>query len=205
LGGIPPGNPGNGQDEIVDFSRSFVLRNGKFLPVNFERLIKQGDASQNIFLAPDDFIFLRPVDLPSVYVLGAVGGTVLPFSKDLTVGRVLITLGGPVKFAQEGRVVILRGSLSSPRIAQVDYQAIVKGRAHDIPLEPGDIVYVPFSPYRRAAQLVEELVDQFVRTTAVNQGSYWGAGGEQRNAGVGFQFGNTTGSGTINTGATPVP
>jgi protein involved in polysaccharide export with SLBB domain len=198
LGGVPTGN---GQDEVVDFSRSFVLRNGKFLPVNFERLIKYGDATQNIFLAPDDFIFIRPADIPSVYVVGAIGGAVLPFSRDLTVARALITLGGPVKFAQVGKVVILRGSLTSPRIAQVDYQAIVKGQAHDISLEPGDIIYVPFSPYRRAAQLVEELVDQFVRTTAVNQGSYWGAGGEQRNAGVGFQFGTTTGGGTINTGS----
>ena len=193
LGGI---TPGNGPDDAADYSRSFILRNGKFLPVDFERLIKHADASQNIYLAPDDFVYIRPTDIPSVYVLGAVAGTVVPYSKDLTLARAIITLGGPVRYAQISRVAILRGSLTSPKIAQVDYQAIVKGKAHDIPLEPGDIVYIPFSPFRRLAQLVEDLVDQFVRTTAVNEGSYLGAGREQ-NTGVGAVFGYNPGTGTF--------
>src|SRR6185295_7414910 len=33
LGGVPTA----GTDDAIDFSRSFVLRNGKFLPVDFER------------------------------------------------------------------------------------------------------------------------------------------------------------------------
>ncbi|HWN96225.1 MAG TPA: SLBB domain-containing protein, partial [Methylomirabilota bacterium] len=113
LGGLAAGN---GADDAVDYSRSFVLRNGSFLPVDFERLIKHADATQNIYLQPDDFVFVRPVDLPSVYVLGAVdGASTVPYSKDLTVARLIVTLGGPVKFAQVSRIVILRGSLTSPK------------------------------------------------------------------------------------------
>ena len=189
LGGL---TPGAGSDDSADLSRSFVLRNGKFLPVDFERLIKSGDAAQNIYLAPDDFVFIRPNDKPSVYVLGAVNGSVVPYSRDLTVATAILALGGPVKYAQQSRIVILRGSLSHPRVAQVNYLAIVKGKARDIPLEPGDIVYIPFTPYRMLAQLLEELVDQFVRTIAINEGSYLGAGSEQ-NVGVGVPFGGAGG------------
>jgi protein involved in polysaccharide export with SLBB domain len=166
-----------GVDDGVDFARSFVMRKGKLLPVDLARLIKQGDLSQNIYLAPDDFIFFRPVDLPSVYVLGAVGGpTILPYSGDLSVASAILSVGGTIKYAQQNKVVIIRGSLTQPQIAEVDYHSIVTGKARDLLLQPGDIVYVPFTPFRRVAQLAEEVLNQFVRTIAVNEGSYIGSG-----------------------------
>jgi protein involved in polysaccharide export with SLBB domain len=66
------GIPAAGADTAYDLSRSFVMRGGKRLPVNFERLFKQGDMSQNIYLEPDDFIFVRPADTANIYVMGAV-------------------------------------------------------------------------------------------------------------------------------------
>ena len=196
LGGLAAGN---GKDDAVDYGRSFILRDGRYLPVDFERLIKYADASQNIYLQPDDFIFIRPTDLPSVYVLGAVSGpTTVPYSKELTVARLIVTLGGAVKFAQVNRIVIVRGSLSAPKVAELDYLSIVKGKVRDIVLEPGDIVYVPFSPYRRLAQLAEELLNQFVRTIAVNEGSYV-AGGTAVGANVNLAAPALGGGGGIST------
>jgi protein involved in polysaccharide export with SLBB domain len=158
-------------DGGTDLSRSFVLRNGKRLPVDFDRLLRQGDLSQNIYLEADDFVFVRPSDLPNVYILGAVGAQIVPYSRDLTLARALISGGGPVKYSMPGRVAIVRGGLTEPMIAEVDYQAIVTGKAKDVRLEPGDIVYVPYSPLRRVAQLAEDILDQFVRTVAVNEGT----------------------------------
>lgn len=175
-GGETGGRGGRGRgidDGTADYSRSFVLRNGKRLPVDFERLLKGGDLSQNIFLEADDFIFVRPVELANVYLLGAVGAPqMFPYRRDLTVSDVLISAGGTVKYAQGGRVVIVRGGLTEPKIAMVDYQAIVTGKQVNVRLQPGDIVYVPYTPFRRLAQLVEEVVDQFVRTVAVNEATF---------------------------------
>ena len=141
--------------------------------MDFDRLLKGGDLSQNIFLEPDDFIFVRPVELANVYLLGAVGAPqMFPYRRDLTVSDLLITAGGTVKYAQGGRVVIVRGGLTDPKIAMVDYHAIVTGKQVNVRLQPGDIVYVPFTPFRRLAQLVEEVVDQFVRTVAVNEATF---------------------------------
>jgi protein involved in polysaccharide export with SLBB domain len=175
-GGVSPGSA----EEGVDFSRSFVMRKGKFLPVDFARLIKQGDLSQNIYLAPDDFIFFRPLELPNIYVLGAVASpNIVPYSRDLSVAAAILRVGGTVKYAQENKVVIIRGALAQPQIAEVEYQSIVTGKARNLLLEPGDIVYVPFTPFRRIAQLAEEVLDQFVRTVAANEGTFIGSGRKQ--------------------------
>src|SRR5262245_17763408 len=45
-------------DEAADLSRAFVLRQGKVLRVDFVRLLREGDMSQNIYLQPDDLVYL---------------------------------------------------------------------------------------------------------------------------------------------------
>jgi polysaccharide export outer membrane protein len=193
VGGVPSA----GVDDAVDLPKSFVLRDGRLVPVDFERLFKQGDLSQNIYLQPDDFIFLRPASIPSVYVLGAVGApAMLPHSRELTLAGAIIGAGGTIKYAQQNQVVIIRGGLTQPRIAQVDYKSIVTGKAKNIRLQPGDIVYVPFSPFRKIGQLAEDILDQFVRTIAVNEGVHIGDPNSP-NASLGF---NVLGAGGIGTG-----
>jgi protein involved in polysaccharide export with SLBB domain len=59
-------------EELADLKHSFVVRNGKLLPVNFDALLNKGDLSQNIYLQPDDFIYFAPAYAREVYVLGAV-------------------------------------------------------------------------------------------------------------------------------------
>src|ERR1700722_838608 len=43
-------------EEVADLKHSFVVRQGKCLPVNFRRLLIDGDLSQNIYLESDDFV-----------------------------------------------------------------------------------------------------------------------------------------------------
>ena len=54
---------------------------------------------------------------------------------------------GVVPDADLSHVAIVRGSLSQPQLTVVDYGAIIKGKVLDVALEPGDIVYVPNTPY----------------------------------------------------------
>ena len=48
------------------------MREGQLLSVDFYKLLRQGDLSQNIYLEPDDFVYLRSAVSRDVYVLGAV-------------------------------------------------------------------------------------------------------------------------------------
>jgi len=56
-------------EELADLKHSFVLRQGKLLPVNFNRLLNEGDLAQNIYLEPDDFVYVPAGTARDVYVL----------------------------------------------------------------------------------------------------------------------------------------
>jgi polysaccharide biosynthesis/export protein len=168
--GGPLSAPG-AADGVCDLQRSFLMRDGKLLPVDFDKLLRAGDMSQNIYLQPNDFIFLRSGITRNIYLMGAVAGPgVVPYRDDLTLAGAILASGGMLPYAQAGHVAIIRGSLAEPRIASVDYRAILKGKATDVRLEPGDIIYVSFVPWRKLAVLAEAVLDTFVQTVAANEG-----------------------------------
>ena len=159
-------------DELADFRRSFVLRGGKFLPIDFERLFQKGDLSQNIYLQPDDFIYFPTAASREVYVLGAVTEPrAVPYRQGMTVAAAVSSAYGTITGAYMHHVTVVRGSLSHPQIAVVDYKNVIRGQAADFTLEPGDIVYVPFSPYRYLYKYVQLAIDTFVSSAAINGGS----------------------------------
>ena len=159
-------------EELADLSRSFVIRHGKMLPVDFKKLLKQGDLSQNIYLAPDDFVYLPAARSREVYVLGAVQQPrPVPYSEGLSVVGAVASAYGTIKGAYMHHIVVIRGSLSEPQVAVVDYKDVIRGQAKDIALQPYDIVYVPFSPYRYLWKYVELAVNTFVSASAINAGT----------------------------------
>jgi polysaccharide export outer membrane protein len=159
-------------DELADLQRSFVIREGQLLPVDFQRLLRGGDMSQNIYLKPDDFVYLPSALSQDIYVLGAVRSPLtIPHSGQATIVSAVASAGGTIKHAYLSHVAIVRGSLAEPKIAIVDYKDIIQGKAPDIRLEPRDIVYVPFTPYRTLVKYGELIVHTFVRAVAINEGS----------------------------------
>ncbi len=162
--------PGSSED-FTDLKNSFVMREGRRLPVDLYQLLKLGDLTQNIYLQPDDFVYLRSAVARNVYVLGAVARpNIIPFAEKISLVTAIAGAGGPVPYAYQSHVAIVRGSLAEPKIAIVDYGTIVKGKTKDVLLEPGDIVYMPFAPYRQLAIFGDQILQQFVRTIALNEG-----------------------------------
>lgn len=191
-------------EELADLRHSFVVRQGQFLPVDFYRLLREGDMSQNIFLQPDDFVYVPSALAQEVYVLGAVRlPRVVAYADQLTLVSVLSRASGPAKYdflantdagpftkdAYLSHIAIVRGSLAAPQIAVVDYGAIVKGRATDVRLEPGDIIYVPNSPYTTLKRYLNMVINTFVTTVAANEGTR--AGGGAAGVGVSVPVGGT--------------
>lgn len=158
-------------EDLADLRHSFIVRHGQFLPVDFDRLLNKGDLSQNIYLEPDDFIYFAPAYTKQVYVFGAVvQGKPVPYTEGMTVAAAIAGAYGIVRDAYQYHVMVIRGSLAQPQAAVVDYRAIVEGRGHDIPLQPGDIVYVPFTPYRYIRKYIEIALNTFVSSVAINSG-----------------------------------
>ena len=184
-------------EELADLRHSFVVREGNFLPVDFHRLLREGDMTQNIYLQADDFVYVPSSLSQEVYVLGSVKiPRALPFSERMTLVSAIANASGPQRYdwlsqtdpgpftkdAHLSHIAIVRGSLATPQIAVVDYNDIVQGRAPDVRLEPGDIIYVPNSPYTQLKRYVNLILNSFVVTIAANEGSR--AGGGTGNVGV---------------------
>jgi len=161
-----------GTDEAGDLSRAFVIRQGRMLPVDFFKLLREGDMSQNIYLQPDDFVYLPSGRIGNVHVLGAVNlPRAVDYQNQMTLAQSVAQAGGPLRDAYPSHVAIVRGSLTQPKVAVIDFTAIMKGQSPDVLLEPQDIVYVPHSPYRVLTRYVDLILDTFARTIGVNEGA----------------------------------
>ena len=180
-------------EDLADLRQSFVIRNGERLPVDFEALLKRGDMSQNLYLQPDDFVYLPSATARDIYVLGAVRMPKAVGRQHRTLVAAIAQAGGAAKNAYLSHVGIVRGSMSDPKIAVVNYDDIVKGKAPDVILEPRDIVYVPYSPYRFLSKYWDLIMTTFVRAVAINEGAR-AASDEAGVTGVSIPIGITAGT-----------
>jgi polysaccharide export outer membrane protein len=178
-------------EDLVDYKKSFVLRKGKMLPVDFVRLSK-GDMRQNIYLQPDDYVYLAPGYSQEVHVIGAVGapGTI-PFTQGMTLISVIATAGGTFPGSYTRQVAIVRGSLQAPEIALVDLKRIEKGLAPNVYVAPGDIIYVPITPYHKLKEYWDVMTQTFVGSVAINEGSRAVLNGPPPVNGILIPFGST--------------
>ncbi len=153
--------------EIADLQRSFLMRNGERVKVNFERLFQEGDLSQNIALEPDDFLFFASSAMKEVYVLGEVTtpGPV-PHNANSTVVSAIANRGGFTDRAYKSRVVVIRGSLNNPQTFIVSVWDAVYARSLDFKLEPKDIVYVHYRPFIKVEELLDLAASAFVQSVA---------------------------------------
>jgi protein involved in polysaccharide export with SLBB domain len=171
-GGAGTSQGGASTEELADLRHGFVLRQGELLPVDFYRLIHEGDMSQNIYLQPSDFVYVPSNIAQEIYVLGAVRGPrAVTYRDNMSLTYAIASTGGPAPEAFLSHVAIVRGSLTQPQIAIVDYGAILTGKATDVLLEPRDIVYVPLTPYRHLTRYLNQILNTFVRIVASNAGS----------------------------------
>ncbi len=119
------------------------------IPLDLEKLFYKGDLSQNYRLQPDDVIFIPEDVVNRIYVLGRVMRPGLyPWKSNTTVLEAINRAGGHQERGTLSRVYIIRPNPNAPdkpqRIVVNLLRLIDKGDlSQDIPLQPGDTVYVP--------------------------------------------------------------
>jgi protein involved in polysaccharide export with SLBB domain len=162
--------------ELADLQRSFLVRNGQRMPVDFERLFQHGDLSQNVPVEPDDFLFFAPASANEVYVLGEVANPgVLAFQPRPTVIKAITARGGFTTRSWKGRVLVLRGSLNHPQTFIINTYDILSAKEPDFALQPRDMVYVGSSPWVKAEDILDTaarafLTSMFVQWTSLHVG-----------------------------------
>jgi len=129
----------------ADLKSAYVQRAGKKMPVNFMRLIENGDASQDIDLHRDDVIFIPPDLENRIKVVGAVRNPGLfPYVKGMTALDAVLSAGGFTDFASQNSVVIVRQEGGETKNIEVRLKDVIKGGdlSKNVPLKPGDMVNV---------------------------------------------------------------
>lgn len=140
-------------EDLADLDKAFLSRKGEYVPLDFKRLVKNGDMSQDIPLKNGDYIYIPSLENPEVYVIGEVRKpSLLRYLRTITLLEAISRSGGMTLNASS-RVAVLRGSLCNPQKFLIDYNLIVTARAPDFWLLPGDVVYVPTRTFVTAVEL----------------------------------------------------
>jgi protein involved in polysaccharide export with SLBB domain len=152
--------------DLVDLQKSFLMRGGKRITVDLEKLFQHGDLSQNVALEPNDYLYFAPGALREVYVLGEVRnpGPLVQTDTTTVVGAIA-SRGGFTDRAYKSKVLVVRGSLNAPQTFVVDTLATVDARALDFKLQPKDIVYVSWRPFIKVEELLDLAATAFIQST----------------------------------------
>lgn len=158
-GGLNKGQFRASSVELADLTHAFISRQGRLLPVDFVRLVRQGDMRFNIELKPGDYISIPSGLSKEVYIIGEVNAPALfAFREEMPMSRTLALAEGFTKDADISRVHIVRGALNNPTLIVSDFNKVIAGQAQDVQLEPGDIVYVPPTSLASWARMLNQIV-----------------------------------------------
>jgi polysaccharide export outer membrane protein len=134
-------------DAVVDPEKKIST-----VEVSIGSLTQNMNPAENILLQPYDEISVGRAEL--VYVngeVGRVGGIDLAERDTIPIAQVLSQAGGLTRDAKKNKVRILRPVEGTTRryVIEVDVAELFDGKGLDIPLQPGDIVYIPRSYSRQ--------------------------------------------------------
>ena len=153
--------------ELADLDRSFVSRRGKQLPVDFRRLLNEGDMKQNIEIEPNDFIFIASTITNDYYVLGAVVNPgVQGLTPDATVVSAISRRGGLNDRAWTDRVLVVRGSLTKPETFIISLKDVLAAKEKDFKLQPKDIIFISERPWVVAEDVLKLALSAFATSAA---------------------------------------
>jgi polysaccharide export outer membrane protein len=177
-GGTKIGSIRDVSADIHDYAHATVIRRGEVLPVDFESLIYKADASQNIEIQPGDVITIPSALERKIYALGSFNSPqgIQFASSQTSLMNVVVQAGGINTDMSDGHVLIIRGNTANPKVMLMDLSQfdtkkarvfkIVNGRALDMTLQPGDIVYAVPKKFRFFRDVIKDAVTTFGTTLA---------------------------------------
>jgi polysaccharide export outer membrane protein len=162
--------------DIHDYAHATLVRAGEVVPVDFERLIYKADTSQNVEVLAGDIIMVPSALERKIYALGAFNNPqgVQFASSQTTLMNVVVQAGGINRANGDGHVLIIRGNTANPKVMLMDMSQfdskkarvfkILGGRAMDITLQPGDIVYAVPRQFGFVRDVIKDAITTFATT-----------------------------------------
>ncbi len=130
---------------VADLDAARLVRNSVPLPINI-RLALAGDPRHNVIVHPTDQLFMPPGLGSRIAVLGVQttgnGGTMLTYRPGIRLTEALASAGGFNINTDLRDIRLLRGPIKSPLLYRYDFENLFAGKATDIELAPGDVIFV---------------------------------------------------------------
>jgi polysaccharide export outer membrane protein len=149
-----------GVTEEADLQGALLIRDAQVVPVNFDKLLRSGDFTQNILLRANDAILIPNVSAKRVFVLGEVKQSLaITLRHPVTIIEAISMAGGLTSDADSQNVVVVRGGLGADNILKLNVSDITgQGLVvKNMRLQPNDIVYVPKSFIAEVGYFAEKI------------------------------------------------
>jgi polysaccharide export outer membrane protein len=133
------------KNESADYLKAFIMREGKKLDVDFHKLFREGDISQNIMLKPNDTIFIPDNFSSRLTVLGfVVSPGSMNYRKGMTVLDAILSAKGFSKRADLESTTVIRKVNGREERIEVNMEAVMEegDMEKNILLLPADKIIV---------------------------------------------------------------
>jgi polysaccharide export outer membrane protein len=146
---------------------AYLARDSRRLPIDFRRLVLEGDLKQNIKLRSGDIILVPDKTSEQAFVFGGVadsnpkGGAVPFINGRLTLLQALAQAGFGIRERSQSRLsetYVIRSDGDSGEFFIVDANRILAGEAAPFELAPGDVIYVPTTALANWNQALEQIL-----------------------------------------------
>jgi polysaccharide export outer membrane protein len=123
----------------------------KPITVNLQRLLDEGDMTENIRLQSGDTIYIPPgtkLDQATtkIYVQGRVKRPgMFDYQPGITALSACILAGGFDEFAAPNRARVIRQINNERNVITINLKKVQTGEEPDLPLQPGDQIHIPES------------------------------------------------------------
>lgn len=152
----------------VNLFKSYLVRDGEQLPIDFYKLVNQGDMTQNIVMRGGDKIFIASPSDSTVMVMGEVGAPRpinLPYGS-ISLREAIVSAGGIPFTGNRDCIQVIRGNLQSPKIYSLSWDHIVHLPNESLLLMPGDTVYVSEKPITQWNRFIDQLLPSCIGAQA---------------------------------------
>ena len=132
--------------------KSYFIRDNKILFIDFVKLIKKGDMSQNIVMKGGDKIYIADPTESTIMVVGKVkkekvinfGDGVMPLKQAIT------EAGGIAFIGNNPYIQVIRGGCICPKIYILNWEHVITLPNNSLLVMDGDMIYVTSTPIYKA-------------------------------------------------------
>lgn len=132
----------------ANFFKSYVVRDGEPIPIDINKLMKEGDMSQNVVMRGGDKVYIAESSASTLMVMGEVRQeqVIEVPNGSMPLRTALAKAGGIPYTGDKGVIQVIRGNILKPKIYSLNWKHVMRLPTSSMLLIPGDIVYVAATP-----------------------------------------------------------